>query len=308
MRVIFKKWLFRVIDLLLLPFVLLLLPLLKFIRRYGIEFFPLNRSAFSTIGVFPIRDHFYEPQLRYSKTFDAGLKRKLHLDYKIDAQLESLKNLSHIEELVDLQSLNNGSFGHGDAELYYLLIRNQKPKRIIEVGSGYSTMLAIQAIHKNKSEGVNTILTCIDPFEKITAGKTEGIHFIRERVETLDPALFLSLESNDILFIDSSHIIRPENDVLFLYQQVIPLLKKGVLIHVHDIFTPRHYRQDWLTKLFRFWNEQYLLETFLYANESFQICYTLNYLKHDYWAELKKIMPQLPESCEPSSFWMKKVK
>ena len=149
-------------DILLLPLSLVFLPVLKLVRRLGVEHFPLHRKAFAAIGVFPIRNHYYEPQLTYADGFDATKKRNLPLDFDIKRQLHALAELSYGEELKDLRRhaghdqaeffINNDNFGAGDAELYYLMIRNTKPKKIIEIGSGFSTLLAAEAIRKKKQK------------------------------------------------------------------------------------------------------------------------------------------------------------
>ena len=90
-----------------------------------------------------------------------------------------------------------------------------------------------------------------------------GIEVLRQRVEQMDKQLFLELEENDILFIDSSHMIRPQGDVLCEYLEILPTLRPGVLVHIHDIFTPRDYPDEWLIDEVKLWNEQYLLEAFL---------------------------------------------
>jgi hypothetical protein len=110
------------------------------------------------------------------------------------------------------------------------------------------------------------------------------------------------------LFIDSSHIIRPENDVLFEYLEILPALNKGVIIHIHDIFSPRHYRSDWLQKDLRLWNEQYLLEAFLYYNDSFEIIYSLNYLKSNHFNATQQALTNLSEQDQPASIWLRKIK
>lgn len=306
-----------VLDLLLWPFSLIFLPLLKLIRRLGVEYFPLHRKIFLSVGVFPVRDHYYEPQLRYSNDFTAQKIRSLPLDFAITTQLQELGQLLYRDELKALHTgqlidsndfyLNNGLFGPGDAEMYYLMIRNAKPKKIIEIGSGFSTLLALQAIRKNKEEGWNTELVCIEPYAKPWLTKLDGITLIRNRVEKMDLLFFSSLQKNDILFIDSSHIIRPENDVLFIYLQLLPVINSGVLIHIHDIFSPRDYRQEWLTQMYRFWNEQYLLEALLYHNSHFKILFSLNYLKNDYYTETSRVLIHLSTQDEPSSFWLQKM-
>jgi hypothetical protein len=312
-----KKVLYGILDIILIPISLIFLPLLKLVRRLGVEYFPLQRSLFSAIGLFPIRDHYYEPRLQYEKDFDAAAKRRVPIILDVPAQLASLYDLSYTEELADLPLkkngtasafyLHNGSFGPGDAELYYLMIRNCKPRKIIEIGSGFSTLLALRAIEKNLQEGIATEMICIEPFEKPWLRDLAGIDLQRDRVENIDISIFSSLQENDLLFIDSSHIIRPGNDVLFIYTEVLPLIAEGVYIHIHDIFTPRHYRQDWLTRLYRFWNEQYLLEAFLYNNKAFEIVFSLNHLKNEAFDDTKKILVHLDRSDEPSSFWLKKM-
>lgn len=155
---------------------------------------------------------------------------------------------------------NNGAFESGDAEYWYQLIRLKKPKKIFEVGSGNSTLMAINAIRKNREENADykCEYVCIEPYEMPWLEKTE-VTVIRKKVENVDISFFSELGEGDILFIDSSHIIRPDGDVLFEYLQLLPTLKKGVIVHVHDIFSPRNYLDEWLRDDVRFWNEQYLL-------------------------------------------------
>jgi hypothetical protein len=311
-----KKPIFRIVDICALPFTFLLLPLLREIRRHGVHNFPLHLKRFLSAGVFPIRDHYYEPQISYSKNFDAAKPRRLMLDLDINRQLQQLSLLAHSEELASLPLegipgkgkfyLNNPAFGPGDSELYYLLVRNLKPKRIVEIGSGYSTLICVEALKKNAEEGAHTDFCCIEPYEMDWLEKTPGIRLIRQTVEKASPEIFAALEENDILFIDSSHIIRPENDVLFEYLELLPQVKKGVFIHIHDIFTPRHYPKEWLQEEFRFWNEQYLLEAFLYYNDAFEIVYALNHLKCDAFDATKKVLTNLSPKDGPASFWLRK--
>jgi len=292
----------------------LLLPILRLSRKYGVDNFPLQFSLYKRVGIFPIRDHYYEPKFVYDDAFDASLVRKIPLYIDIAQQIEQLGFLQNISELnlisAEISSkgfyVHNPNFGAGDAELYYLLIRNKKPRRIIEIGSGYSTQLSILALEKNKAEDANCELTCIEPFEMPFLDSLHGVTVIRKQVERVPLEIFKSLDVNDIFFIDSSHIIRPGNDLLFIYFQILPILKKGVLIHIHDIFTPRHYPQEWLTKKMRFWNEQYLLEAFLYNNSEFKISFTLNHLVKTDYSAAKKILIHLKTDSEPSSWWMER--
>lgn len=303
-----KKILLRAADLLLLPFSLVVLPFLWAIRRLGVAYFPFHLRLFKAIGVFPIREHYYEPRLRYPKDFTATENRKLFLDFNIPAQLSLLEGMTvYKKELSEFAEPHHASFGAGDAELYYGMIRKYKPAHIIEIGSGQSTRIALCAIAANKREGHAATLTCIEPFEQGWLDAHTAIRVIRKPVEQVPIDFFAVLGEGDILFIDSSHIIRPGNDVLFAYLTLLPSVKKGVLVHIHDIFSPLHYRQDWLDKLYRFWNEQYLLEAFLYYNESFEILLSLHHLKQAHFPVLKEAAIHLRNEDEPSSFWLRKT-
>jgi hypothetical protein len=112
---------------------------------------------------------------------------------------------------------------------------------------------------------------------------------------------------NDILFIDSSHVIRPHGDVLFEYLQVLPSLNKGVVVHIHDIFSPKNYPSRFLKDEVKFWNEQYLLEAFLTHNDSWEVIGSLNYLHHNYYKNLKSVAPFLSPEREPGSFYIRKI-
>lgn len=266
--------------------------------------------------MFPIRNHYYEPQFdmrKISRPFTEE-RRLLGVDLNIKEQLELLDKLKFADELKntptkkpsDLQFyLNNGAFESGDAEYWYQIIRLKKPRHIIEIGSGNSTLMAIKAIKRNQADEppYQCKHVCIEPYENSWLEKT-GVSIMRSKVEDLDVSFFSELAENDILFIDSSHMIRPEGDVLFEYLELLPSLNRGVIVHVHDIFTPRNYLNQWLINEVRFWNEQYLLEAFLTQNNSWKIIGSLNYLHHNFYQKLKAVCPFLTPNREPGSFYM----
>jgi len=308
-----------VADIMLMPFVYPAAWLVKNIRRAGVHRLPLCKNALMKVGVFPIRNHYYEPQFdnrnpRPDFSQDRNLKG---IEWNIPGQLKMLGLFTFCQELLDLPKakpdslefyLNNGAFESGDAEYWYQIIRAIKPKRIFEVGSGYSTLMAVKAINKNYEENPSYKCdhVCIEPYEAPWLEEA-GVSVIRKKVEEVGLSFFSQLQENDILFIDSSHIIRPQGDVLFLYLEVLPSLNKGVIVHVHDIFSPKNYPKAWLTDEVRFWNEQYLLEAFLSHNSSWNIIGALNFLHHNYYEELKKVAPFLSPEREPGSFYIQKI-
>lgn len=148
----------------------------------------------------------------------------------------------------------NSSYESGDAEYLYNIIRYFKPKRSVEIGSGFSTLMTQNSIKENAVEDVNYKYICIEPYEMPWLNEL-NVEPIREKVEDLEVSFFEQLEKGDLLFIDSSHIIRPQGDVLFEYLEISPTLNSDVMVHIHDVFTPKDYLDDWIYKDFRLWNE-----------------------------------------------------
>ena len=306
-------------DIILMPFVYPTALLMKNIRKARVDRLPLCKSVLLRVGVFPIRNHYYEPQFDYrgSKLDFSGNRNLPGIDWNVSGQLETLKAFTFAHELADIPhdksdptsfSFNNDSFESGDAEYWYQIIRAFKPKRIIEIGSGHSTLLAIKAINENcrNDPSYRCEHTCIEPYEMPWLEEI-GVSVIRKKVEDLELSFFSRLQENDILFIDSSHIIRPQGDVVFEYLELLPSLNKGVVVHLHDIFSPKNYLRPWVQDQVLFWNEQYLLEAFLTSNNDWKIIGALNYLHHNHYKEIKSVAPFLSAEREPGSFYIQKI-
>ena len=156
-----------------------------------------------------------------------------------------------------------------------------------------------------KSKGASLI--CIEPFpqEFLKEGFAELDRLIEKKVQDVDLEFFSQLQSGDVLFIDSSHTVKIGGDVNYLFLEVLPRLKPGVIIHVHDIFLPFDYRRDWVMDEFRFWTEQYLLQAFLTFNSEFEVLMANSYLSHYHEADLKATFPSL-SSWIGGSFWMRR--
>ena len=203
--------------------------------------------------------------------------------------------------------MNNGNFESGDAEYWYQIIRTIKPNGIFEVGSGNSILMAIEALKKNRDEdpSYNCEHVCIEPYEMPWL-ETVDVSVVRKKVEEVELEFFSQLQKNDILFIDSSHVIRPQGDVVFEYLELLPSLNIGIVVNIHDKFSPKNYLAEWLQDDVRFWNEQYLLEAFLSHNNSWKIIGALNFLHHKHYDELKIAAPFLSPDREPGSFYLQK--
>jgi len=178
--------------------------------------------------------------------------------------------------------VDNHIFESVDGEILYCMVRHLKPRRIVEIGSGFSTMLSAQAILKNQMEdpGYACELIAIDPYPNpmLKAGFPGLSRVIKDEVQDLPLELFTSLGRNDILFIDSSHILRIGSDVQYEYLEVVPRLAPGVTVHFHDIFLPSEYPRDIIFKGFQFPNEQYLVQAFLAFNSAFEILWAGSFM------------------------------
>jgi predicted O-methyltransferase YrrM len=198
---------------------------------------------------------------------------------------------------------NNSFFVGADAVALYCMVRSCRPKKIIEVGSGFSTRLSANACMKNGS----CDLICIEPYPDETLKNLPGISkLITSRVEAIELDLFDGLEKDDILFIDSTHTVKIGSDVNYLFLDVLPRLKPGVLIHIHDIFLPREYPRAWILDHHMFSNEQYLLQAFMAFYRKFEVVFSSSYMTIRYPQEMKAHLSMYPRWNEGCSFWIRR--
>jgi len=185
----------------------------------------------------------------------------------------------------------------------YCMVRHFQPQLVIEVGSGFSSLVLADAAASNG----RAPLICVEPFPRDFLRKGfPGLETLIEKdVQQIDLEFFSQLQSGDILFIDSSHTVKIGSDVNYLFLEVLPRLKPGVIVHVHDIFLPFDYRRHWVLDEFRFWTEQYLLQAFLTCNAQFEVLLANYYLSRYYEEDLQAVFPDL-DSWIGGSFWMRR--
>jgi hypothetical protein len=202
---------------------------------------------------------------------------------------------------------NNPLFGLGDGLVLYGMLRKLAPHKIIEIGTGFSTALMLD-VNEKYFDGDMDIF-CIEAFPNSISEqlKTEsGLNIVEDNLYDIDLTFFQSLQPNDILFIDSSHVAKTGSDVVYLFQTVLPLLEAGVHIHIHDIFSNFDYPLNWVAEG-RAWNEAYILRTFLMYNDVYEVVAFNSYMGHYHNNWFKHNAPQFLSN-PGGSFWMKKVK
>ena len=245
--------------------------------------------VWQALGLIVLPRHFYEPVPDTRTLREALWQRHSELpglDMNAQGQLDLLDRFvtqyrSEYERLPREKTpvphqyySRNHRFSSVDGEILYCMIRHFKPRIVFEVGSGYSTYLSAQASLRNADvDGVACELVACEPFPNpvIKAGFPGLTRLLSTAIQDVPSSELERLDENDILFIDSSHVLKIGSDVQYEYLEVLPRLKKGVVVHLHDIFLPAEYPRTWVKRYYRFWNEQYLLQAFLAFNESFEV-------------------------------------
>ena len=307
----------RTVDLLAATTFLLAVPFLYIASSHRSKL-RIARRLQDRMSVTVLRNNFYEPSIGELERKPRVPRELPGIDLNLAEQVDTLKRFTFADEIMALHgrkiggrsiALPNRYFDEGDAEALYSFVRVFKPKTVIEVGAGHSTTFIQCAARANANEDPSYSLRhiCFEPYRNPWL-ETMGPVIKRQRVEEADLSLFRALQPNDILLIDSSHVLRAQGDVECEILRIVPSVAPGVLVHFHDIFTPRDYPEDWLHERRVFWNEQYVVEAFLSFNSAFEVVLALNYLHHLKRPELYRSFPLLEAtpSADPGSLWIRR--
>ncbi|MEI7940615.1 MAG: class I SAM-dependent methyltransferase [Verrucomicrobiota bacterium] len=224
------------------------------------------------------------------------------VDLNSEAQLHLLGELAHYYPEMPFGdapaagarfSFAQRYYCHSDAIYLYSLLRHLKPRRLIEVGSGHSSAAALDT--DERFLGGSVQFTFIEPYPDrlksvLKPAETARCALIEKPVQEVPLDLFDALETNDILLIDSSHVSKVGSDVNHLMFRVLPRLRPGVVIHIHDIFFPFEYPEDWFREG-RAWNEAYLVRAFLQNNQAYKIMLFADYAGKRFREFLAERMP-----------------
>jgi hypothetical protein len=302
----------RLADILIAPCAAIAGICLRLVRMVGLEMMPLTRSALFSIGLLPVRRHYYEP---FPNLERAGGPRGLPgIEWNLTEQWLLVDSFAWMEEIRGLTKRSiagrifdphNPNFCGGDADILYSMVRKLRPRTIIEIGCGYSTLVAAQALQRNAGEGNPGRHVCVEPYEMRWL-ELIGVEVLRAPVEKIGVDFFETLASGDLLFIDSSHVVRAGGDVNYLILEVLPTLAPGVTVHFHDIFSPADYPRLWTDEKALLWSEQYLLEAFLSGSRDWEIVLAANYLCHQDRKRLSERLPLMESDAEPGSIYIRR--
>jgi hypothetical protein len=303
------------------------------IDEYGVDL--VKYMAMTGVGTdkcmendcLPVPVHFYQPIPDLRSLERRDIWRKISkLDGIVWEPDKYLANLRELANYTPAQSwarnrtadpmkfnLENTSFSYMCASVLYGMIRKNRPKRIIEIGSGNSSKVIRQALLDNadKNSDYSARYTIIDPYCAFDEAQFHDVNgkILKIPVEESDISLFTELEENDILFIDSSHTVRIGGDVNFEILEILPILCGGVAVHFHDISLPYEYPRVYATNpAFRmFWTESYLLQAFLAFNQEYEILLPLAFLENEFLRDVRSCFPAMekPVDWSSGSFWIR---
>lgn len=207
---------------------------------------------------------------------------------------------------------NNHMFANTDAEVYYCMIRHFKPHIIIEVGGGRSTQICCAAIARNlEVHKTKTHIYVIEPYPNMEILKplSQGLITLIEReAQDIDYEFFRQLQANDILFVDSSHVVKSGGEVNYLFLDVFPRLKTGVIVHIHDIRLPYEVPKSFIVDQSRFFTEQYLLQAFLIGNEAFEVLWATYFMTKKFPEKIASIFRSSGGGkYAGGSFWIRRI-
>jgi hypothetical protein len=281
----------------------------------------LRTRSFQFIRVDP-PGHYYSPIPDYKSVlagapalFDQDADQCAGIALREKAQLDLMEVFSRYYDELPWSEVpseaaryyyRNDFFRYADAIITYSLLRHYKPSRVVEVGSGFSSaaMLDVNDLFLEKAAH----FTFVEPHPQRLLGllRQEEQHIVlQQQVQHVPLRPFSALCENDVLFIDSSHVVKIGSDLQRIFFEILPALKPGVFVHFHDIFWPFEYPKEWFLKG-RAWNEAYFLRSFLQFNDAFEIVYFNSYLAARYTGHLREKMPLCCKD-PGGSLWLRKV-
>lgn len=276
----------------------------------------LNASTLARQPLYSPPGHFYSPVSSVSDSHRATAQLPTMsaldgLDLRADAQLELADVLGPLWAEFPgswrRYRPENRMYNLADGAVYHSVLRSFRPRRVIEIGSGFSSAVALDL---RDQERPDLELTFVEPYPERLFGLLETadhctITLFRTPVQDVPLDLYDQLEADDVLLIDSTHVSKAGSDVNWLFFHVLPRLRPGVLVHVHDVFFPFEYPEQWLAER-RSWNECYLLRAFLSFNTSFEIVLFSSWL----WEEHPEVVGRyLPEAVGggPGNIWLRRT-
>ena len=281
-------------------------------RTLKVRAFKALQAGAGRVGLQVVPKTYYSPIPDLATLPPGAFDRRSALrgiDFDLDAQVAWIEE--HLaaamrEFTPTAEAVDNASYGRVGADLLHGVVRALQPRRIVELGSGHSTLFMAAAAERNRAEGIQTELRTFDPYPTVARAGLAGLASL-EALPAQDVPLeeFTALEAGDVLFVDTTHTVKLGSDVNRIVLDVLPALAPGVLVHVHDIFLPYEYPRRWFEESGFYWAEQYLLQAYLTGNPSVEVLAATFALCHDRPDAMARLAPTWRPGAEASAFWFR---
>jgi predicted O-methyltransferase YrrM len=277
------------------------------------------RRADAPANRFPI-GHYYSPMYdsreiaeRRDQIWPQPPRDTIGIDWRDDSQVELCRafgerpKFDFVEDATEDPTVyftRNDQYPPLDAWILAGMLERFRPARMIEIGSGFSTLVSARANREWLDREMR--LTCIEPYprEFLTAG-VDGVSDLRiEKIQDTPLELFSELTAGDVLFVDTAHTVKTGGDVAWIFGEIIPRLAPGVLVHIHDVFLPGEYPEEWVMQGWG-WNEIYLVRAFLSFNDRFDILWGAQYMLYTHPDEVIAAFPAIPRM-DGGALWLQR--
>ncbi len=267
---------------------------------------------------------YYSPIPDLRAVPEAIWERRSHLHgiaWDERAQLRWLEQdlLDYVEEFerryadgaIPAYTSDNVSYGPLDAHVLWAVIRRMRPTRVLELGSGFSTLVSAAACALNRADGHPVRFVAVDPFPgAVLTPVPPGLDELRAaRVQDVPFDEFRALGDGDVLFVDTTHTVKLGSEVNWLLLEILPELAPGVLVHLHDVFLPWEYPREWAFERAYYWTEQYLLQALLCENPRWEVMLASHHLARTYRSRLLSLVPALRQDApaRPAAIWLRRA-
>jgi hypothetical protein len=274
---------------------------------------------FEKLGVHVLPKNFYTPiqdyhWLRENKRLWTDRSSLTGIDWDVERQLDWLTEICapYYPEVAGLEFFNESAargwgpgFGTIESQVLHCFVRSKAPARIIEIGSGQSTVCMLHASELNAKDGrLASQITCIEPYPRAPLKQLTGVNLLQQQCQAVPNNVFSQLRAGDLLFIDSSHAVKVGSDVIRIYLEIIPSLSAGVFVHIHDINFPYLYNRSTLSPYFMHNSQETaLLAALLTGNQRLAVLSSLSALHYDRPREMKSLLTDYEPQANIDGMW-----
>lgn len=294
----------------------------EFRRRHALREYRMVRGLMRKLGYDAVPANFYSPIPALSQIPESVWTEPTAMPgvkWDLDAQLQYLEGelaplIAEFDPPLDPPGgetgfyLRNGYFQVVDAEVLYAMVRRFRPATVVELGAGFSTLVIEAAAQRNRADGSPLRHEVHDPFPSpILEAVRDRIELHAHSATEVDPERLAELLPGDLLFIDTTHTVKPDSDVVHLILGALPLVSSGVVTHIHDFYRPFEYPRLLMDVFGMYWQEHFVVQALLCLNPEFEILSANHALRRLRSDRIAALVPRLDQHAQPNSLWLRRT-